>query len=253
MTFFRNSWIVFKRAIIISSQNPLWIFIGLLQPILYLTLFGPLLTRMAGMPGFPPGNAWLVFVPGLLVQLGIFGGAFVGFSIIYEWRSGVIDRQMVSPASRTALIVGRVMRDVVVLFVQGCLLSGAAFLFGLDVPLHALALGLILMVLLGASFSALSYAAGLALKSEDSFAPIVNTFALPILLLSGILLPMSLAPQWLQIVSDINPFKHMVTALRFVFRGEIVNLTVALGFGLAVALLALSAWIGTRVFERQTK
>lgn len=253
MELIRDSWIIFKRAIIISSQNPMWIVIGLLQPILYLTLFGPLLTRMAGMPGFPPGDAWRVFVPGLLVQLGIFGGAFVGFSIIYEWRSGVIDRQMVSPASRTALIVGRVMRDVVVLLVQGCLLTGAAILFGLSVPAYAIVLGLILTVLLGASFSALSYAAGLALKSEDTFAPIVNTFALPILLLSGILLPMSLAPQWLQIVSDVNPFKHMVTALREVFRGDVFTFTVALGFGLAVALLILSAWVGTRVFERQTK
>ena len=78
MSFFRDSWIVFKRAIIISSENPMWIAIGLLQPILYLTLFGPLLTQIAGMPGFPPGDAWLIFVPGLLVQLGIFGGAFVG-------------------------------------------------------------------------------------------------------------------------------------------------------------------------------
>ena len=108
-------------------------------------------------------------------------------------------------------------------------------------------------MLLGASFSALSYAAGLALKSEDAFAPIVNTFALPILLLSGILLPMSLAPRWLQIVSDVNPFKHMVTALREVFRGDIFTSTVALGFGLAVGLLVVSAWVGTRVFERQTK
>lgn len=253
MTFFHDTWIVFKRAIILSSQNPMWIVIGLLQPILYLTLFGPLLTSIAGMPGFPPGDAWKVFVPGLLVQLGIFGGAFVGFSIIYEWRSGVIDRQMVSPASRTALIIGRVLRDVVVLFVQGALLIGAATLFGLSVPAYAIVLGMVLTLLLGASFSALSYAAGLALKSEDSFAPIVNTFALPILLLSGILLPMSLAPQWLQVISDINPFKHMVTALREVFRGDIFTFTVALGFGLALGLLVLSAWVGTRVFERQTK
>jgi ABC-2 type transport system permease protein len=253
MEFLRDTWVIFKRAMIISSQNPMWIVIGLLQPILYLTLFGPLLIPMANMPGFPPGDAWRVFVPGLLVQLGIFGGAFVGFAIIYEWRSGVIDRQMVSPASRTALIVGRVLRDVVVLFIQGCLLIGAAMLFGLSVPAYAIALGLLLTVLLGATFSALSYAAGLALKSEDAFAPIVNTVALPILLLSGILLPMSLAPHWLQIVSDVNPFKHMVEALRYVFRGEVLSFTVALGFGLAVALLVIAAWLGTRVFERQTK
>ncbi len=253
MTFFRDTWIIFKRVMIISLQNPAWVMIGLLQPILYLCLFGPLLIPMANMPGFPPGNAWRVFVPGLLVQLGIFGGAFVGFSVIDEWRSGVIDRQMVSPASRTALIVGRVLRDVVVLFIQGCLLIGAAMIAGLDVPAHAIALGLVLTVLLGATFSALSYGTGLALKSEDAFAPIINTIALPILLLSGILLPMSLAPQWLQVVSDINPFKHMVDALRAVFRDEIFTFPVALGFGLAIALLIVAAWFGTRVFERQTK
>ena len=141
----------------------------------------------------------------------------------------------------------------VVLLIQGTILIGAAALFGLRIPFYAIVLGLLLTVLLGASFSALSYAAGLALKSEDAFAPLINSFALPILLLSGILLPMSLAPLWLQFLSDLNPFKHIVTALRAVFRGEVFTISVALGFGLAVALLALSAWVGTRVFERQTK
>ena len=70
--------------------------IGLLQPILYLTLFGPLLQNIAATSGFQ-GDAWQVFVPGLLVQLGIFGGLFVGFGIIAEWRSGVIERQLVTP------------------------------------------------------------------------------------------------------------------------------------------------------------
>lgn len=251
--YFRDSWVIFKRAIILSVQNPMWVAIGLLQPILYLTLFGPLLTQMASVPGFPPGDTWKVFVPGLLVQLGIFGGAFVGFGIIYEWRSGVIDRQMVSPASRASLITGRVLRDVLVLTIQAIILIGAAMPFGLRVPVDALALGMVLVMLLAASFSALSYAAGLALKSEDAFAPLINTFALPILLLSGILLPMSLAPRWLRIVSDINPFKHMVEALREVFRGEVFTSTIALGFGLAVALALFSGWLGTRVFRNQTK
>ncbi|MCB9993275.1 MAG: ABC transporter permease [Hyphomicrobiaceae bacterium] len=253
MKFLHDSWVIFKRSIILSAQNPLWIAIGLLQPILYLSLFGPLLTRMASVPGFPPGDAWRVFVPGLLVQLGIFGGAFVGFVIIAEWRNGVIDRQMVSPASRAALITGRVLRDVVVLLVQTIILITAAIAFGLRVPIEALLLGVVLVMLLGASFSALSYAAGLALKSEDAFAPMVNTFALPVLLLSGILLPMTLAPRWLQIASDFNPFKHMVEALRAVFRSEYFSFTVALGFGLALGLVILSAWVGTRVFGNQTK
>lgn len=253
MTFFHDTWIVFKRSMILSLNNPAWVIIGLVQPIMYLALFGPLLLKVASVPGFPPGDAWRVFVPGLLVQLGIFGGAFVGFAIINEWRSGVIDRQMVTPAVRSALIAGRVLRDVILLLVQAVILLVCAMFFGLSVPIGALAIALVLVALLGASFSSLSYAAGLALKSEDAFAPIINMFALPILLLSGILLPMSLAPRWLQLVSDANPFKHMVEALRFVFRSEIANFTVALGFGLSVALVIISLALGTRVFRNQTR
>jgi ABC-2 type transport system permease protein len=253
MTVFRDTWIIFLRAMRLSLRQPLWILIGLMQPILYLTLFGPLLQQVASAPGFPPGDAWAVFVPGLLVQLGIFGGLFVGFGIIAEWRSGVIDRQMVTPASRVALIAGRTLRDVLVIVVQAIVLVAAAYFFGLRIPLLALIVGLVLVGLLGAAFSIISNAIGLATKSEDALAPLVNALALPILLLSGILLPMTLAPRWLQIASDFNPFKHIVDALRAVFRGELVTPIVLIGMALAVVLVVLGAWAGNRVFEAQTK
>ncbi|MDB5506077.1 MAG: multidrug transporter permease [Devosia sp.] len=253
MGFFRDTWIVFSRAMRLSLRQPLWVLIGLMQPILYLTLFGPLLVGMANAPGFPAGDAWQIFVPGLLVQLGIFGGLFVGFGIIAEWRSGVIDRMMVTPANRTALIAGRALRDVVVIVTQAIVLCGAAYFFGLRVPIWALLVGLVLVGLLGAAFSFISNAIGIATKSEDALAPLVNALALPILLLSGILLPMTLAPRWLQIVSDFNPFKHIVDALRALFRGELMTPTVGLGLLLAVVLVLLGAWIGNRVFVQQTK
>jgi len=252
-TVLHDTWVIFARAMRLSLRQPMWVLIGVMQPILYLTLFGPLLQQVASAPGFPPGDAWAVFVPGLLVQLGIFGGLFVGFGIIAEWRSGVIDRQMVTPASRTALIAGRTLRDVVVIVVQAIVLVSAAYLFGLRVPPAGLVIGLFLIGLLGAAFSAISNAIGLATKSEDALAPLVNALALPILLLSGILLPMTLAPRWLQIISDFNPFKHIVDALRAVFRGEMTSPIVLIGVALAVALVAIGWWIGNRVFAAQTK
>ncbi|MEP7240153.1 MAG: ABC transporter permease, partial [Devosia sp.] len=191
--------------------------------------------------------------PGLLVQLGIFGGLFVGFGIIAEWRSGVIERQLVTPASRNAIITGRTLRDVVVIVVQGIVLVGCAFFLGLRVPVGALLIGLVLVALLGAAFSFISNAIGIATKSEDALAPMVNTLALPILLLSGILLPMSIAPRWLQIASDFNPFKHIVEALRAVFLGDFGNPIVWIGLLLAIALVAIGAWLGTRTLMAQTK
>ncbi len=251
--FIHDSLVVFRRALIISLQNPAWMLISLLQPILYLALFGPILKSVAKTPGFPPGDAWQVFVPGLLVQLGIFGAFFVGFGIIAEWRNGVIDRMMVTPASRTALITGRVLRDVLMLTVQGAVLIGAGFLFGLRIPFDAIVGGLILVGLLGAAFASFSYAAGLALKSENALAPLINVFALPILLLSGILLPMSLAPRWLQILSDINPIKHIVDAMRAIFRSEFLTTTTGFGVLMAVVIVVIAGYLGNLVFKLQTK
>jgi ABC-2 type transport system permease protein len=86
MTFLRDTYVVFARSLRLSLRNPAWVVIGLTQPILYLLLFGPLLKPLASQLG---GDAWRVFVPGMLVQLGIFGGMFVGFGLIAEYRAGV--------------------------------------------------------------------------------------------------------------------------------------------------------------------
>jgi len=252
MSFVRDTWIIFERSMLLALRQPEWVVIGLMQPVLYLTLFGPLLQTIAATSGFE-GDAWQVFVPGLLVQLGIFGGLFVGFGIIAEWRSGVIDRQLVSPASRAAIITGRTLRDVVVILVQAIVLVGAAYFMGLRVPVAALLIGLVLVALLGAAFSFISNAIGMATKSEDALAPIANTLALPILLLSGILLPMTLAPAWLQVVANFNPFKHIVEALRAVFLGQFGEPIVWIGLLLAVVLVVIGAWVGSRVLTAQTK
>lgn len=252
MSFVTDTLTIFSRSMRLSLRQPLWVAIGLMQPILYLTLFGPLLQTIAATSAFE-GDAWQIFVPGLLVQLGIFGGLFVGFGIIAEWRAGVIERQLVSPASRWAIIAGRSLRDVVVIVTQAIVLCGAAFVMGLRVPVGAFLVGLVLVGLLGAAFSFISNAIGIATKSEDALAPMVNSLALPILLLSGILLPMTLAPQWLQAIANFNPFKHIVEALRAVFRGDFSDPIVAVGMGLAIVLVVLGAWLGSRVLTAQTR
>jgi ABC-2 type transport system permease protein len=253
MTFLRDTWIIFSRSMMLSLRNPIWVFLGLAQPVLYLVLFGPLLKSVVGnTPGLPPGDAWQIFVPGLLVQLGIFGAAFVGFGLISEYRAGVIERQRVSPASRSALLAGRVMRDVVVLLIQAVLLTVVAIPFGLRAPFWGVVLAVIVVAGLGAAFASLSYAAALRLKSEDALAPLFNGLAVPVLLLSGILLPMSLAPTWLRYVSDVNPLKHVVDGIRVFFRGDITSMTGAWGLIATVGLVVVGVAFGTRTFQRES-
>jgi len=253
MDFVRETYVVFARAMRLSLRNPVWVIIGLTQPVLYLALFGPLLEQVVGnTPGLPPGDAWQIFVPGLLVQLGIFGASFVGFGLIAEYRAGVIERMRVSPAHRTALLLGRVLRDVVVLLVQALLLTVVAVPFGLRAPWGGVILALLVVAALAAAFSSLSYAAALRLKSEDALAPLLNGIAVPLLLLSGILLPMSLAPAWLRHVADVNPLKHVVDGVRTLFRGDLSSSTSSWGLICAAGLVALGLVVGTRTFRRES-
>jgi ABC-2 type transport system permease protein len=247
MRFARETFIVFRRQLRIALRNPAWVIIGLVQPLLYLALFGPLLEPLAGT--FGAENAYTLFVPGLLVQLGLFGALFTGFGLVAEWRAGVIEAERVTPASRTALLLGRVLLSAVQLLVQSVVLVLLGFAFGLRAPVGGIVFGVVLTVLLGAACACASNAIGLLTKSEDVLAPLLNSIALPVLLLSGILLPIT-QPVWLRTVADVVPTKHVVDAIRTVFTGTFDS-TVWWGAFWAVLVFAVAGWWGTRVFRRE--
>ena len=246
-----ETFLVFQRQMRILLRNPVWVFFGLTQPIINLVLFGPLLKNVTG-GGLGGDTSWRIFVPGLLMQLAIFGAGFAGFGIIQELREGVIDRQRVTPARRLSLILGRTLSNTVTIGVQGAVLVAVAIPFGLRPSWGGVASSIVLICLLAVGISAASYAMGLILKDEDAFAPFIQGVSLPLLLLSGVLLPMSLAPGWLSTASKINPLTHVVDGTRSLFRGDFGDGDVLLGAGIALALSALLAWWGTRIFQRQS-
>ncbi|MBK4349075.1 ABC transporter permease [Lacisediminihabitans changchengi] len=249
MSFARDTGIVFRRQLRLSLREPAWVAIGLLQPVLYLVLFGPLLKPIAAQLGTT--NAYTLFVPGLLVQLAIFGSLFVGFGLIGEVRDGVIEAERVTPASRTALLLGRVVKDMLTLAVQGAILIALGFAFGMTASPLGVVLGYILALLLTGAVACAGYALALAVKTEDSLAAVANGVTLPILLLSGILLPMTLAPQWLQVISDIIPIKHIVDGIRNLFAGTDWTLGTTWAVLWTAVLVIAGVWVGTRTFRRQ--
>ena len=92
MKLVRDTWLIFQRSLMLTLRNPVWVFVGLTQPVFFLVLFGPLLKGVAMVGGGSGENAYNVFVPGLLIQLAFFGTLFVGFGLIAELRAGVIER-----------------------------------------------------------------------------------------------------------------------------------------------------------------
>lgn len=248
MSFVRESSIVFQRQVRMNLRNPAWVLIGVMQPVLYLVLFGPLLKPLVDQ--FGADNAYTFLVPGLLVQLGMFGAFFAGFGLIGEWREGVVEAERVTPASRTALLVGRLTRDVGQLFVQALILVGLGWAMGMRASVGGVVIGIALTLLVGGACAAASNALALTTKSEDVMAPVINMVMMPILLLSGILLPMTIGPDWLQRVSDFMPFRWIVDAVRDTFSGDLGTSHMLWGTTWAIALFGLALWWGTAVFRR---
>jgi ABC-2 type transport system permease protein len=218
MKLLRDTWLIFQRQMLLVLRNPVWLIVGVVQPLYFLLLFGPLLKT--ALRATSNAEAYQTFVPGLLVMLAIFGSMFVGFGLIAELRAGIIERSRVTPVSRLALMLGRSLRDVVSLLFQALLITVLAIPFGLRIKFTDLMLTFLLLALIGLMLSAVSNAVALKLRSEDALAPLMNAVGQPILLLSGILLPLTFAPLWLRRVSDWNPFSWAVDASRALFSGN---------------------------------
>jgi ABC-2 type transport system permease protein len=247
----RDTSLIFQRQMQLLLRNPVWILVGVFQPVMYLLLFAPLLKPALGVR--TNAEAYEIFVPGLLVLLAIFGGLFQGFGLIAELRAGVIERSRVTPVSRFALLLGRSLRDTVSLLAQAVIITLLALVFDLRVYLPNLLLAYLMLALISLMTSAVSYGVALAVKSEDALAPLMNTVAQPVLLLSGILLPLTFAPGWLQAIADWNPFSWAVNGVRALFRGDLGAPAVWQGLLIMAVLAALALTWAARLFARSVR
>jgi ABC-2 type transport system permease protein len=248
MPFVSDTLLVFRRQARLLLREPAFIVIAMIQPLLFLILFGPLLTRL---PAGTFGDAWRFFVPGLLIQLGLFGSTFVGFAIISDWRAGIIERFRVTPVSRLAILSGRVLRDVCTLVLQGVLLVLVGVAFGLRAPVPAVLVSLGFIAIVAVGLASVSYSVALLLKSEDAFAPLINTVVVPLVLLSGIMLPLSLGPGWLQGIARVSPFRYIIDAMRSAYAGHYWNSVMAEGVLVAIGLAIVCLVLGSRVFLKE--
>jgi ABC-2 type transport system permease protein len=250
MKLLRDTWLIFQRQILLLLRNPVWVIVGIIQPVFYLLLFAPLLKPALGVS--TNAEAYRVFVPGVLVMLAFFS-AFAGFGIIAELRAGVIERSRVTPVSRLALLLGRSLRDTVTLLIQAIIITLLALPFGLTVGVGDVLLTYLVLGLMTLMLSSVSYAGALKVRSEDALAPLLNTLFQPILLTAGILLPLTLAPKWLQRVADWNPFSWAVDASRSLFAGNPGDNHVWQALLILGGLTALAMIWGARTFARSVR
>jgi ABC-2 type transport system permease protein len=246
----RDTVLLFKREFIHSLRNPTWLVVGLMTPLLYLALYTPLLQKLAGGPGFPTTHVLNVFLPGMIGYMAFMNGVSEGYPTLFNLKDGQIERFRVTPANRVALLISPILADVAWMFVFIVILIAVAVPFGFNANIPGLLVTLILLGLLVMVTGAFSVAIALINKEISSFAAIVNGISLPVLLLSGVLLPLSMAPSWMRVVAHFNPLYYVVEANRLLAAGDIRNSTVGLAFLVTVGLAVGTFWWATRVFRK---
>lgn len=250
MTILKEAGLLTLRCIQASLRNPVFLCMGVVMPILYLLLFAPLLETLATNGMLGSTNALSLFVPGMLPIIAFSTGLFTGFGMIDEIRSGVIERFRVSPASRFSILLGPVLFDVCAVIFQSLLFIVIALPFGFRASIPGLAVLFVLLILLTLITSSFGNALGLITKSEDHYAPIVHGINLPILLLSGTLLPMSLAPSWIKVLAHFNPVYYVVEASRALAVGNLGSIEILYAFCALIPFVLLTLFWATRVFKK---
>jgi ABC-2 type transport system permease protein len=236
---------------LLMLRTPVWILLGVSQPVVYLLLFAPLLKPALGTRSM--ADAYRIYVPGMLVALAIAAGLWIGFGLLAELRAGIIERARVTPISRAALLLGRALRDVVSLLAQAAIITVLSIPFGLFVRLDELLLAFVLLALVTLTTSALSYGLALRVGNEGVLGQVVNNVAQPLMLLSGCLLPIYLAPGWLRRVADWNPFGWAVNGMRALFAGRLGDPSVWQSMAMMAVLVVIALAWSARQFVRTVR
>jgi ABC-2 type transport system permease protein len=240
--------VLFEREVRAKLRTP-WPYVeSLADPLLLLLLFAPLAGAVVAAPAGASTMQW--FVPGLLVIMAFSTSAFIGAGIQEERAAGSLERLLVTPASRVSLLAGRVLRVVVTVLVQALIIVLATAPLGLRVPPAGALLAAVELAALAAGLAFLSLGVGVALGSAYAFWGVLTLAYTPVIVTSGALLPMSVAPDWLFAVSRINPMAHTVDAQRALFAGNLTDPSVWLALVVAAAMSAAGIAVGVRAMRR---
>lgn len=244
----RDSWNVLTRELKPVIRDPFSLIFSLLQPLVFLGLFAPLLI---GGSGEPAGETLRWFVPGVLVMLVLFGTGATGSNLQYEISTGSHERTLVAPLARPSLLIGRALKEVAPIVVQALIIVLIAWPFGFVIHPLGLLVGLALLAVFGVGLGALSYSLALASKNREwLFWGVQQTLIFPLLILSGMLLPLDDGPGWMRAVAAVNPVNWVVQAERALLSGDFASVTVAWGWISAVAVAIVGLVVGVRAMRR---
>lgn len=249
MSFAADSFHLFQRHLLATLRLPIWIAITLIQPVIWLGLFGQLFRRVVDIPGFETTTYIEFLTPGVVVMNALFGAAWSGMGLINDLNEGVVDRMLATPVRRGALIAARVLHASFTIGIQSLIILALGLALGAKFQTGILGalVTLVPAMLLGAAFAALSSGIALMTRREETLIAIVNFFGLPLSFLSASFMSAALMPDWVRAISTVNPVNWAVQAARQAVAGADWSV-VWINCGLLVLVVLAASTFATRAF-----
>ena len=217
-TFAIHTGVLTGRSLRGLIRIPAFLLINLVQPVIWLLLFGQLFRNVVEIPGFThrSGDYLEFLTPGVVMMMALFGSAWAGTTFIDDMKTGVMARLLTSPASRGALMTSILVYQAIATVIQTLIVIGLALLVGARFAGGATGVLIVLAaaVLLVSAFSALSNAMALLTGKQEALIGISQIIALPLMFLSSGIMDTSLSPTWVRHVAAFNPFEWAVVAGR---------------------------------------
>ena len=246
-----HSGLMAGRWLRILWRQPWYVAITLVQPVIWLLLFGALFERVVDIPGFGGDDYVDFLVPGIVVMTALFSAGWSGMGIINDLDRGVMDRFLVSPARRGSLIAGPLGQLAAIVVIQSLIIVGLGLGRGADLAggVAGVAVLIACSVLLAWAVGGLSMAIALLARKEETLIGAVNFLVLPLTFLSTAFMPSSLAPGWLGDVAGYNPVNWAIEAGREALAAEPDWADVAGWTGLLVAAALACGWVAERALR----
>ncbi|HEV3460394.1 MAG TPA: ABC transporter permease [Thermoanaerobaculia bacterium] len=243
-------WHLFVRLVRANLRMPVFVVISIVQPVIWVLLFGQLFRAVTALPGFGADSYVQFLAPGIAIMTALFGAAYSGMGMLADIDRGVLDRLLATPVARGALLAARILYSAAQVAVQAGIILLVSAAVGARPHGGAAGIAVVLAVaaLLGAAFAAFSNALALLTRRQELVIAAMNFVVLPSTFLSSMMMSANLMPSWIRAAALFNPVNWAVVAARAGFEGNWQLLPRHLGLLAAFTLAA--AWLAGLSFER---
>ena len=251
MTVARHTWFMVVRQARNLMREPIWIVLLLVQPMVWLILYGQLFKNVTRLGGFGTGSYITFLAPAIVVMNSFFGATWSGMAMINDLDHKVVERFLATPASRVAIVLSQIVRSALTAAIQAVIILLVSLALGVHIKTGALGWVVIIIaaILVNSVFAGISQAIALLTRREATMIAVANFIGLPLLFLSTTMIARAQMPAWMQSTARFNPVDWGVRAAREVALPGTSWSTVGLHLLYLLLLSILTAAWATQTFR----